>query len=66
MTSIIRQILTERDTLPRGRHLVQLHDEAEFTLSAERPVAFQLDGDYLGERESVTFRSVPDALQVLV
>lgn len=66
MASIIRQILTERDTLPRGRHLVQLHDEAEFTISAERPVAFQLDGDYLGERESVTFRSIPNALQVLV
>ena len=27
----------------------------------DRPLAFQLDGDYLGERESVTFRSVPDA-----
>ncbi|WP_157250662.1 diacylglycerol/lipid kinase family protein [Nonomuraea typhae] len=63
---VIRQILTERDTLPTGRHLVQLHDEAEFTLTAERPVAFQLDGDYLGERESITFRATPNALQVLV
>jgi len=62
----ISQILTERDGLPSGKHLVQLHDEAEFTLSAARPVAFQLDGDYLGERESVTFRSTPNALQVLV
>ncbi|WP_433515822.1 diacylglycerol/lipid kinase family protein [Nonomuraea sp. CA-143628] len=62
----IRQILTERDTLPSGRHLVQLHDESEFTLAADRPVAFELDGDYLGERESVTFRSIPNALQVLV
>lgn len=66
MLPLIRQILTERDSLPSGRHLVQLHDEAEFTLTAERPVAFQLDGDYLGERESVTFRSTPNALQVLV
>jgi diacylglycerol kinase family enzyme len=66
MTPLIRQILTERDGLPVGRHLVQLHDEAEFTLTADRPVAFQLDGDYLGERESVTFRSTPNALQVLV
>ncbi|WP_219461041.1 diacylglycerol/lipid kinase family protein [Nonomuraea rhizosphaerae] len=63
---VIRQILTDRDTLPSGRHLVQLHDEPEFTLSASRPVAFQLDGDYLGERESVTFRAIPNALQVLV
>lgn len=66
MASLIRQILTERDALPSGRHLVQLHDEAEFTLTAERPVAFQLDGDYLGERESVTFRATPNALQVMV
>lgn len=66
MTSLIRQVLTERDTLPSGRHLVQLHDEAEFTLTADRPMAFELDGDYLGEREFVTFRSTPNALQVLV
>ncbi|MEV0596550.1 diacylglycerol/lipid kinase family protein [Nonomuraea cavernae] len=63
---LIRQILTERDSLPSGKHLVQLHDEPEFTLTARRPVAFELDGDYLGERESVTFRSTPNALQVLV
>ncbi|NUP60988.1 MAG: diacylglycerol kinase family lipid kinase [Nonomuraea sp.] len=66
ISTLIRQILTESDSLPSGRHLVQLHDEPEFTLTAARPVAFQLDGDYLGERESVTFRSTPNALQVLV
>ncbi|WP_113705542.1 diacylglycerol/lipid kinase family protein [Nonomuraea lactucae] len=63
---LIRHILTESEALPTGRHLVQLHDERQFTLTADRPVAFQLDGDYLGERESVTFRSTPNALQVLV
>ncbi|NUW35117.1 diacylglycerol kinase family lipid kinase [Nonomuraea sp. SMC257] len=63
---LIQHILTESDALPSGRHLVQLHDEPEFTLTADRPVAFELDGDYLGERESVTFRSIPNALQVLV
>ncbi|MET7463035.1 diacylglycerol kinase family protein [Nonomuraea sp. NPDC005501] len=63
---LIQHILTESDALPSGRHLVQLHDEPGFTLTADRPVAFQLDGDYLGERESVTFRSIPNALQVLV
>ncbi|GAA0920624.1 diacylglycerol kinase family protein [Nonomuraea longicatena] len=66
MTALIRQILTQSDGLPSGRNLVQLHDEPEFTISAERPVAFQLDGDYLGECESITFRATPDALQVLV
>ncbi|MFI7047258.1 diacylglycerol/lipid kinase family protein [Streptosporangium sandarakinum] len=66
MLDLVPQILGRRETLPIGRHLVQLHDEGEFTLTAERPVAFQLDGDYLGETERVTFRSVPDALQILV
>ncbi|MEW9555732.1 diacylglycerol kinase family protein [Nonomuraea sp. NPDC050783] len=66
LTPLIRHILTESEVLPSGKHLVQLHDEAEFTLTADRPVAFQLDGDYLGERESVTFRAIPNALQVLV
>ncbi|GAA3442019.1 diacylglycerol/lipid kinase family protein [Planomonospora venezuelensis] len=66
MLHLMPQIIGTRETLPTGRHLVQLHDEKEFTLAAERPVAFQLDGDYLGEVERVTFRSIPNALQVLV
>jgi diacylglycerol kinase family enzyme len=66
LATTIRQILTESEVLPSGRHLVQLHDEPEFTLTADRPVAFQLDGDYLGELETVTFRATPNALQVLV
>lgn len=66
MTSVVQQIIGERTGLAKGRHLVQLHDEDEFTLVARRPTAFQLDGDYLGERERVTFVSVPAALHVLV
>lgn len=57
------QILSRRPN-PHGRHVLTLHDQAEFTLTAARPLAFQLDGDYLGERLSVTFTSVPDALRV--
>ncbi|MBO4274058.1 diacylglycerol/lipid kinase family protein [Microbispora triticiradicis] len=64
--SLVRQIIGEHRGLPRGKHLIQTHDEEEFTLLASRPVAFQLDGDYLGEHEWVIFRAIPDALQVLV
>jgi len=32
---------------------------------ASRPQPFQLDGDYLGERQKVHFLSVPDALRVI-
>lgn len=66
MAMLIPQIIRERHAPPRGKHLVQIHDEPEFTLLASRPVAFQLDGDYLGEHEWVIFHAIPDALQVLV
>jgi diacylglycerol kinase family enzyme len=61
----LRQILSADPTL-RGRHLLALHDVAGFTISADSPLPFQLDGDDLGERTSVTFRAVPQALDVLV
>lgn len=50
----------------RGRAAVNVHDATELTLKASRPLAFQLDGDYLGVRESVTFRSVPKAIQIVI
>ncbi len=61
----LRQILSA-SARPRGRQLLALHDLGEFTVSAQDPLPFQLDGDDLGERTSVTFRSVPRALDVLV
>ena len=50
---------------PHGRHVFRLHDQAEFTVVSTRPEAFQLDGDYLGERQKVHFLSVPQALRVI-
>jgi diacylglycerol kinase family enzyme len=44
--------------------VLRLHDVAEFGLRASEPVAFQLDGDYLGAREKVRFSAVPSALRV--
>ena len=54
-----------RNADPHGRQVLRLHDVAEFTLLSARPQAFQLDGDYLGEREKVRFTSVPEALRVI-
>jgi diacylglycerol kinase family enzyme len=62
----LRQMLSERAEPPRGRGIVARHDLAELTLRADRPVAFQIDGDYVGEREEVGFRAVPDALRVVM
>jgi diacylglycerol kinase family enzyme len=50
----------------RSKRLLRLHDLSDFTLRASRPLAFQVDGDWLGERESVRFRAVPDVLRVIV
>jgi diacylglycerol kinase family enzyme len=50
---------------PHGKQVLQLHDQGEFTVIASRPQAFQLDGDYLGERQKVHFVSVPEALRVI-
>jgi diacylglycerol kinase family enzyme len=50
----------------RGRRLLRLHDLGEFTLRAERPLALQIDGDYLGEHEEVRVTAVPAALRVVV
>ena len=60
-----RQMLSRRGRL-RGRHLFRLHDLARFSLRSDRPLGFQVDGDYLGEREQVSFVSVPDALRVVI
>lgn len=60
------QLLTPNGRPPWGGEATHLHDLAGFTVTADRPVAFQVDGDYLGERESVAFRAVPEALAVAV
>ncbi|SOD60827.1 Diacylglycerol kinase family enzyme [Streptomyces zhaozhouensis] len=54
------------DRGPHGRHVVSLHDETEFTLQSQVPLPFQLDGDHLGLRNSVSFTGVRRALRVIV
>jgi diacylglycerol kinase family enzyme len=62
-TRTVAQILSRRPN-PHGRQVLSLHDVAEFTLRGARPLAFQVDGDYLGERTKVMFSAVPEALRV--
>ncbi len=59
------QMLTRRTGPPHGRSVVAGHDLQEILVKAARPVAFQLDGEYMGEVESVRFRAVPRALRVI-
>lgn len=60
----VAQILSRRPD-PRGKGVFRLHDVTEFSLLSAVPQPFQLDGDYLGEREKVRFTSVPEALRVI-
>lgn len=53
-------------TGPTSRRAVRLTDSRGFRVTASRPVACQVDGDYLGDLEQAVFRAVPAALNVLV
>jgi len=60
----LRQMLGEAG--PAGKYVVNLHDQETLTFRAARPMAFQVDGEYMGERERVLFQAVPDALRVVM
>jgi len=63
--SVLRQMLGPGGG-PAGKYVVNLHDQDVLTFRASRPVAFQVDGEYVGEREHVVLRSIPNALRVVV
>jgi diacylglycerol kinase family enzyme len=50
---------------PASGHIVSVHDQASFSLRARRPIAVQVDGEYVGERECVAFSAIPHALRVI-
>lgn len=60
------QLLTSSpDRGPQGKHAVSLHDVTGFTLHSQVPLPFQMDGDHLGLRTSVSFTGVRRALRVI-
>lgn len=63
--SAIGQMLLIRNRSPRGRHVLTVTGLESLTVRSARPIAFQVDGDYLGETEAVKFQFVPDALCVV-
>jgi diacylglycerol kinase family enzyme len=63
-SAIGKMLTADTDRMLRGRNVLAYHDQPCITLRASRPVACQIDGEYVGEREIVTFRSVPDTLRV--
>jgi diacylglycerol kinase family enzyme len=47
-----------------GRDMVSAAELPGLTFQASRPIAFHIDGEYLGETEKVAFRHLPSALRV--
>jgi diacylglycerol kinase family enzyme len=65
IASAIGQMLLVRRRSPRGRHVLTVTGLESLTIRSVRPIAFQVDGDYLGETEAVKFQFVPHALRVV-
>ena len=61
----IGQMLYVRSRPTRGRDMLSVVGTESFTLRSARPIAFQVDGEYLVEIEAVKFQFVPDALRVV-
>src|SRR5580704_3657411 len=61
----IGQMLYVRSRPSRGRDMLAVRGSESFTLRSARPIAFQVDGEYLGEIEAVKFQFVPHALRVV-
>ena len=68
ITAILRHLpqILAKNPHPHGKRVLALHDIPELTLTADLPLPFQLDGDDLGDRETVRLKSVPRALKVVV
>nr|MDQ6937499.1 diacylglycerol kinase family lipid kinase [Actinomycetota bacterium] len=61
----LADLLSPRRTPGGGGVLVE-EDLPGFVLRSSRPTPMQVDGDFLGEREEIHFRSIPRALSVIV
>jgi diacylglycerol kinase family enzyme len=61
----VGQMFTTKGRRLHGRGILTFHDQPAVVLRADRPAAFQIDGEYVGEREHVRLRSIPRALRVV-
>lgn len=64
IASVVGQMMYVRSRPPRGRDMLSVLGAQTLTMRSARPIAFQVDGEYLGETEAVEFRFVPDALRI--
>jgi diacylglycerol kinase family enzyme len=61
---LVRQMLSKKPKISAA-HLIRDDDLAWVQITGDAPVACQIDGDYHGMRDDMTFRAVPEALAVV-
>jgi diacylglycerol kinase family enzyme len=61
---LVTQMMWIRHRPPRARDVLAVHGAESLLVRSDRPIAFQVDGEYLGEIEAIKFRFVPGALRV--
>jgi len=61
----VGQMLYIRSRPPRGRDLLSIPGSESLSVRSARPIALQVDGEYLGETKAVKFQFVPHALRVV-
>lgn len=61
---VLSQMFLPKGLPSRGEGYVTWHDQGSLRITSKHPRAFQIDGEYLGEREEVNFQSVPKALRI--
>ena len=61
--ALVRRMVSAKPDIT-ARHLIREDDLPWLRVSSATPVDCQIDGDYIGKRETMTFTSVPDALAV--
>ena len=59
------QMLYIRSRPPHGRDMLSVLGAETLSVRSARPIAFQADGEYLGEAEAVKFQFVPRTLRVV-
>jgi diacylglycerol kinase family enzyme len=61
----LHQMMHSNTKPPSGPDVLTMAELADLTFSADRPIAFHIDGEYLGKTERVDFTFVSNALRVI-
>jgi len=61
---LTRRMLSKKANI-KAKHLIREDDLPWVRLTAAEPIACQVDGEFLGMRQEMTFTAVPDALAVV-